>query len=108
MPEEDSYGNTPSKDQAILVVPASPDQNVVNIKRYCHSELPKLCAKHITSENNDIIKEVIAIIDVTNVQGVPEFGEDLHEVLRNYDVTIHTGVDYHTCPVTCLVLYIIM
>ncbi len=103
MPEEDSVGSTTTKDQAILVVPMC-DESVIQVKAYCQRLLPNFCGKHITDGGDN--KEVIVLIDLKNVQGIPQFVNDLHRVLGNYDVTIYTGLDYQKCQVTCLVLHV--
>ncbi len=92
-----------NKDQAVLVVPFC-KRHMVLIKEYCKELVPDFCHDHMSIESEN--KEVIVLIDVNNIQGIPEFVQDLYEVLKEYDVTIYSGVDYCKNPVTCLTLHI--
>ncbi len=104
LPQEDSVGSTTSKDQAILMVLPC-DQNIISsVKLYCLKLLPYFCNKHIPDGSES--KEVIALIDLNNIEGIPEFVQDLYRVLDQYDVTIYTGVNYRNGLVTCLALHI--
>ncbi len=100
---EDSVGNSTCKDQAVLVVPSL--KQYIDVKQYCLDMLPEFCHNHITDESEN--KEVIALIDLSNIHDIPVFVQDLYKALEKYDVTIRTGVDYCKCPVTCLALHIL-
>ena len=86
-----------------MVVPSL--KQYIDVKHYCQDMLPEFCHNHITDESENM--EVIALIDLHNIQNIPEFVQNLHRVLEEYDVTIRTGVDYCKCPVTCLALHIL-
>ncbi len=99
---KDSIISSQGRNQMFIIVhPCDPE--ILNVKAYCLKAIPDLCGSHITATND---KELIFIIDINDIAGIPRFVQDLYRKLSAYEVTIYTGVNHSKGSVTCLALHI--
>ena len=99
---KDSVISSQGRNQVFVIVHPC-DLEILNVKEYCLKAVPDLCESHITATND---KELICIIDINGMDGIPRFVQDLYTRLSGYEVTIYTGVNHVKAPVTCLALHI--
>ena len=93
-----------SKVQAVLVI-IPVHENIINVAEYLRKCIPYFCEEYVTATNGT---EVICFADVKemSLECLTELVKDLYSALRNYDVSITTGVKPTKGPITCLCLHV--